>query len=49
MIQFKDHWMNFDEIWYGHYAIAAHPTLIPFNFLQLIIPIWWTNKLVRLE
>jgi hypothetical protein len=36
-----------DEIWYGCYAIEAHPKLVPFNFLQLVIPAWRANELVR--
>jgi hypothetical protein len=47
MIQLKNCWIDIDEIWYGLYAIGVYPKILLFNFLQLVIPIWWTNELVR--
>jgi hypothetical protein len=47
MIQLENQ-MDLDEIWYGHYAIGEYPKIILFNFLQLAIPTWQINKLVRL-
>jgi hypothetical protein len=41
--------VDFDEIWYGFYAIGGHPNLILFNFLQLVITTWWVHKLLRWE
>jgi hypothetical protein len=34
---------------YEHYAIADHPKLLPFSFLQLRIIAWMIHKFVKLE
>jgi hypothetical protein len=39
--------MDLDEIWYGRHAIGDYPEIILYNFLQLVIPAWQANKLVR--
>jgi hypothetical protein len=49
MIKLENWWTDFDEIWYGRYAVGGYRFLILFNFLQSIIPTWQTNELVRLE
>jgi hypothetical protein len=41
--------LDFDEIWCGYYTIGGYPKLILFNFLQSVIPIWWTEELSRWE
>jgi hypothetical protein len=41
--------MDFDEIWYGCYATGGYPKNIPINFLQLVIPTWQMDALVRWE
>jgi hypothetical protein len=28
MIQLENHWMDLDEIWYGHYAIGVYPEIV---------------------
>jgi hypothetical protein len=38
---------DLDEIWYGRYAIGEYPKILLLNFLQSVIPTWWTNKLLR--
>jgi hypothetical protein len=47
MIQLENLRPDLDEIWHGCYATGGYPKLILFNFLQLVIPAWWTNELVR--
>jgi hypothetical protein len=37
--------MDFDEIWYGHYAIGGYPKIVHSNFLQLVIPTWQMHEL----
>jgi hypothetical protein len=39
-------WIDFDEIWCGHYAVGDYLKNILYNFLQSVIPAWWANKLV---
>jgi hypothetical protein len=48
MIQLENCWTDFDEIWYGCHAIEDYPKIALLNFIQPVIPIWRTNKLVRL-
>jgi hypothetical protein len=38
MIQLGNHCMDWDEVWYGHYAMGAYPEILSFNFLQSVIP-----------
>jgi hypothetical protein len=47
MIQLENWLMDLDEIWYRCYAIAGFPKIVFSSFLQLAVPIWWMNKLVR--
>jgi hypothetical protein len=47
MIQLESSWTNLDEMWYGCYAIGDYPKIVLYNFLQLVIPTWQVNKLVR--
>jgi hypothetical protein len=49
MIQLKNCWMDFDEIWYGHYATGGYPKIVLFNFLDSVIPTWWMHEFVRWE
>lgn len=34
--------LQHDEIWYGHYVTEGYSKLILFNFLQLVVPAWYT-------
>jgi hypothetical protein len=49
MIQLENRWMDLDEILSGHYAIGDYRKIVLVNFLQLVIPTWRTNKLVRCD
>lgn len=40
MIQLKNRWTDFDEIWYGLYANEAYPIHTIFITVQSIIPTW---------
>jgi hypothetical protein len=47
MIHLENRWTDLDEIYYGHYDIGDNPKIVLFNFLQLVIPTWRTNKFVK--
>jgi hypothetical protein len=37
--RFANSWIDFDEIWYGHYITNDNPKLVLSNFLQAVQPI----------
>jgi hypothetical protein len=40
MIQLKNCWTDFDEIYYGCYAIEVYPNIVLYNSLQLVKSTW---------
>jgi hypothetical protein len=46
MLQTSGCWADFDEIWYGRYAIGGYPKRVPFNFQNSAIPTWRTYELL---
>jgi hypothetical protein len=47
MIQLKKCWADLDKISHGLYAICVYPKIVLFEFLQLVILTWRTNKPVE--
>jgi hypothetical protein len=37
MFQLENRLTDFDEIWYGRYAIGGHPIIVPLNYVQPLI------------
>jgi hypothetical protein len=40
-------WIDFHEIWYGHYAVGDYSKFKIFNLIQSVIPMCWMLKLMR--
>jgi hypothetical protein len=49
MFQLENSWTDFNEIQYGYSTIGSYPRVTLFNFLQPVMPTWWTHGLVRWE
>jgi hypothetical protein len=47
VIQLQKGWTDFVEIWYVRYAIGVCPKIVLLKFLQLVLPTWQKNELLR--